>query len=65
MYTRRGPMALQFSPGCDDEFARAAWADARCSIMVEHFIPKGSGALSRAAVMSGVVLEVSGKSGAW
>ena len=35
------------------------WADTRCSITVEHFIPKGSGALVRAAVESGVVLEVS------
>ena len=61
MYTRHSPMALQFFPGCDGGFVRAAWADTRCSITVEHFIPKGSGALAGAVVMSGVVLEVCGK----
>ena len=33
--------------------------------MVDHFILEGSGALARAAGMSGVVLEVGGKPKAW
>ena len=43
-----------------------SWVDSRCSATALHFFPpEGNSAFARAAAMSGVALEVSGKSEAW